>query len=196
MKYTILMGSPRRRGNTATLVESFMDENRILGLEQDVVWLYDRDIRPCLGCGACQNATDCLGCVQEDDFPLIFDSIQTSDVVVFATPIHSWYCTAPMKALMDRLIYAGCKYYGAVRQPSAYAMKMAASIITCGYPPERGADLWEEGLRRWCRHADMDYLGSFCVRDTGDPALFRDPQTETDMRDFAHALHLMVEHSM
>ena len=42
----------------------------------------------------------------------IFDAILESDMIILATPIYSWFCTPPMKALMDRLIYAGCKYYG------------------------------------------------------------------------------------
>ena len=35
MKYTILMGSPNRDGNTAALLEYFMDENAEMGIEQD-----------------------------------------------------------------------------------------------------------------------------------------------------------------
>ena len=110
MKYTILMGSPNRDGNTAALLRPFLEENQEMGIEQDVIWLYERDIKPCRGCKACQNAKGCLGCVQEDDFQSVLDSIQTSDVLVLATPIYSWFCTPPMKAVMDRLIYAGCKY--------------------------------------------------------------------------------------
>lgn len=196
MKYTILMGSPNRDGNTAALLETFMDENREMGIEQDVIWLYDRKIEPCLGCKACQSAKDCLGCVQEDDFQAIFDSIQTSDVLVLATPIYSWYCTPPMKAVMDRLIYAGCKYYGEEKQRSAYWMKQVAAITTCGYPQNKGADLWEEGLRRWCDHGEMDYLGMFCRRDTGKKEEFMDHKAEFDLRDFAHALYIMVGHSL
>ena len=196
MKYTILVGSPNRNGNTAALLRPFMEENQEMGIEQDVIWLYDRDIKPCLGCKACQNARDCLGCVQKDDFQSVFDSIQTSDVLVLATPIYSWFCTPPMKAAMDRLIYAGCKYYGEEKQPSAYWMKQVATLTTCGYKPEYGADLWEEALKRWCKHGEMDYLGMYCRRDTGKKEEFMDVKTEFDVRDFAHALYIMVGHSM
>ena len=196
MKYTILMGSPNHDGNTAALLRPFLDENQEMGIEQDVIWLYERDVKPCLGCKACQNVTDRLGCVQEDDFQMIFDSIQTSDVVVLATPIYSWYCTPPMKALMDRLIYAGCKYYGEKKQPSAYFMKQIATITTCGYSQDKGADLWEEGLRRWCKHGEMDYLGMYCRRDTGKKDEFMNERVEFDVRDFAHALYVMVGHSL
>ena len=196
MKYTILMGSPNHNGNTAALLQPFLEENQEMGIEQDMIWLYEREIKPCLGCKACQNAVGCLGCVPKDDFQSIFDSIQTSDVLVLATPVHSWFCTAPMKAVMDRLIYAGCKYYGREKQPSAYWMKQVASIATCGYRPEKGTDLWEEGLKRWCKHGEMDYLGMFCRRDTGDAKAFLDSKTEFDIRDFAHALYIMVGHSL
>jgi len=196
MKYAILMGSPNHDGNTAALLRPFLDKNQEMGIEQDVIWLYERDVKPCLGCKACQNVTDRLGCVQEDDFQMIFDSIQTSDVVVLATPIYSWYCTPPVKALMDRLIYAGCKYYGDQKQPSAYSMKQVAAITTCGYAPGKGADLWEEGLRRWCRHGEMDYLGMYCRRDTGKKDEFMSEQVEFDVREFAHALYVAVGNSL
>ena len=196
MKYTIFMGSPNHDGNTAALLRPFLDENQEMGIEQDVIWLYERDVKPCLGCKAYQNVTDRLGCVQEDDFQMIFDSIQTSDVLVLATPIYSWYCTPPMKALMDRLIYAGCKYYGEKKQKSAYFMKQVATITTCGYSQDKGADLWEEGLRRWCKHGEMDYLGMYCRRDTGKKDEFMNERVEFDVRDFAHALYVMVGHSL
>lgn len=196
MKYTILMGSPKRDGNTAALLRPFMEENQDMGIEQDVIWLYERNIQPCLGCKTCQNQKDCLGCIHEDDFQVIFNSIQSSDVLILATPIYSWFCTPPMKALMDRLIYAGCKYYGDEKQRSAYWMKQVATITTCGYEPGKGADLWEEGLRRWCKHGDMDYLGMYCHRDMGKKEAFMTEQVEFDVRDFAHALYVMVGHSL
>ena len=196
MKYTILLGSPNRDGNTAALLRPFLEENQEMGIEQDVIWLYERDIKPCRGCKACQNVKGCLGCVQEDDFQSVFDSIQTSDVLVLATPIYSWFCTPPMKAVMDRLIYAGCKYYGEEKQPSAYWMKQVATLTTCGYKPSHGADLWEEALKRWCKHGEMDYLGMYCRRDMGKKEEFMDEKTEFDVRDFAHALYITVGHSM
>ena len=112
MKYTILMGSPNRAGNTAALLRPFLETNETLGVEQEVIWLYDKEILPCLGCKACQDAAGELGCVRQDDVAEIYHKILESDLIVLATPIYSWFCTAPMKALLDRLFYGGCKYYG------------------------------------------------------------------------------------
>lgn len=196
MKYTILMGSPNRDGHTAAILRPFVAENQEMGVEQDVIWLYERKIDPCLGCKSCQDVRDDPGCVREDDFEAVFDSVMTSDVLVLATPIYSWYCTAPMKAAMDRLIYTGCKYYGQEKQKSSLWMKQVATLVTCGYAPEKGADLWEEGLKRWCKHGEMDYLGMYCRRDYGPDRPFLDGDAEFDVRDFAHALYIMVGHSL
>lgn len=55
MKALVLMGSPRKGGNTAALLEPFCQELRAGGAEAETIWLYDRDIRPCLACRRCQE---------------------------------------------------------------------------------------------------------------------------------------------
>ena len=45
---------------------------------------------------------DEYGCVITDDATFIMEEIIRCDCIIFATPIYSWYCTAPMKALLDR----------------------------------------------------------------------------------------------
>lgn len=39
MKFEILMGSPRKKGNTITLVRPFMEELQKNGHETDLLWL-------------------------------------------------------------------------------------------------------------------------------------------------------------
>ena len=196
MKCLTLMGSPRKNGNTRQLLDPFTEELTALGWEAETVWLYDLDLRPCTACRACQQDRTAFGCRQQDDLHPLFPRILTADLVLLATPIYSWFCTPPMKAAMDRMIYAGCKYYGEEKQPSAYWMKQVATLTTCGYKPSHGADLWEEALKRWCKHGEMDYLGMYCRRDMGKKEEFMDEKTEFDVRDFAHALYITVGHSM
>lgn len=189
MKYSIFMGSPKHAGNTVALLDFFLAESKSLGVDLDVFWLYEKDIRPCLGCGKCQDLEP-GSCVQRDDFLSLYQSIQSSDVLLFATPIYSWYCTAPMKASLDRLISSGCPYYGHKRQLSGLRAKRVASLITCGYPIKHGADLWEDGLKRYCEHGEMEYLGIFRKYDLGNPNSLIDEKTQAELHDFAQALYL------
>ena len=67
MKACILMGSPRKNGNTAAITVPFIEELQSAGHEADVIWLYDKDIKPCLACRACQKDWTIFGCAREDD---------------------------------------------------------------------------------------------------------------------------------
>ena len=166
-----------------------------MGVETETVWLYDRAVNPCLGCMACQDAAGGPGCVQDDDFEDIFRAMADSDVIVPATPIYAFFCTAPMKAVLDRAIYAGTKNYGAVKGVKLLEGKRLAAIVTCGYPPEKGADLWEEGLKRFCRHGGLEYMGIFCRRDRGGAEPFLNEERERAVRDFAQAIRMSVRGS-
>ena len=188
MNVCILMGSPRKEGNTAALLKPFCEELSKSGAAVEVHWLYDLDLRPCLACRSCQKDWSIFGCAQKDDGQMLFDRIMAADLIVLATPIYSWYCTPPMKALMDRMVYGMNKYYGEEKGPSLWAGKAAALLTTCGYRPEKGADLFEEGLRRYCRHSALRYLGSHAERHLGYATVFMDEEKERRVREFARQL--------
>lgn len=195
MKFCVLMGSPRLDGNTAALLAPFLEECGAMEVETQVISLYDREINPCWGCASCQNVQDGPGCVQDDGFEEIFRAMTECDVIVLATPIYAFFCTAPMKALLDRAIYAGTKNYGAVKGVKLLEGKRLAAIVTCGYPPEKGADLWEEGIKRFCRHGGLEYMGIFCRRDRGGAEPFLNEERERAVRDFAQAIRMSVRGS-
>lgn len=125
---------------------------------------------------------------QKDDVPAIFDQVLAADLLVLATPIYSWYCTAPMKALLDRLVYGMNKFYGGEKGPSLWEGKAMALLLTCGYRPERGCDLFEEGVRRYCKHSRLRYLGSHAERHLGYDTVFMDDGKAARTRDFARSL--------
>ena len=176
MKVLILMGSPRKRGNTAALLEILTAALADGGAETETVWLYDRDIRPCRACRACQRDWTAFGCAQQDDVQELFGKVLAADILVLATPIYSWYCTPPMKALLDRLVYGMNKFYGGERGPSLWEGKALALLETCGYRPERGCDLFEEGMRRYCKHSGLRYLGSYAGRHLSYSTEFMDEE--------------------
>ena len=189
MKCTVLFGSPRSAGNTAWVGRVFREELECLGARVEWIPVYEREIKPCLGCMVCQDRLEELGCVQRDDFADVFAAMADSDLILFATPIYAWYCTAPMKALLDRAIYAGNKNYGRQRGSAMLAGKAAATLVTCGYPAEKGADVWEEGLKRVCKHSKMKYMGMSCCRDMGSAVPFASAEKEAQVRAFARTVY-------
>lgn len=188
MNVCVLMGSPRKEGNTAALLRPFCEELSKSGAAVEVHWLYDLEIQPCLACRVCQEDWSVFGCAQKDDGQMLFDAILSADLMVLATPIYSWYCTPPMKALLDRMVYGMNKYYGQEKGPSLWAGRSMALLLTCGYRPEKGTDLFEEGMRRYCKHSALHYLGSHAERHLGYGTAFMDADKESRVRAFAQKL--------
>ncbi len=185
MKALILMGSPRKGGNTASLTAPFVDELKANGVECTTFDVYDMDLRPCVACRTCQKDWTIFGCPQDDDMQQIFDAALEADLIVVASPIYSWYCTPPIKNALDRLVYGMNKYYGEEMGPSIWKGKKMALITTCGYPVEKCADLFEEGMKRYAKHSRLQYVGMACERQRNYGEQFMDEEKEAKMKEFA-----------
>ena len=193
MKVTVLMGSPRKEGNTHAILKPFMQAMADMGHETELFWLYDMDITGCTACRTCQKDWEGFGCRIHDDMEQIFDSVLSCDLLLLACPIYSWYCTAPMKAALDRLMYGMNKFYGEEKGPSLWKGKSMALLTTCGYPPEKGADLFAEGMRRYCKHSRLNYLGMHAEHDRGYKAVFMDEEKYAGAVQWAKTLVQALE---
>lgn len=185
MKLCILQGSPRKNGNTQALVLPFAERMKEEGHRYKLFWLYDMNLEPCHACRNCQEDWSKFNCRIRDDMQIIFDSIMESDLIVLASPIYSWYCTPPLKVVLDRCVYGMNKYYGDTAGPSLWAEKNMALITTCGYKTQNGADLWEEGIRRYCKHSKLHYLSMMAERHMGYKTEFMDETKRINARKFA-----------
>lgn len=188
MKCYILMGSPRREGNTAALITPFVEEMEKQGVTCEMDWLYDMDIKGCVACRNCQKNFEETNCAIDDDMQEVFKKVDSSDIIVFATPIYSWYCTAPLKAAMDRMVYAFNKIYGGEKGPKLWSGKKLASITTSGYPPEKAMQLWEEGLKMYAKHSDLNYVGVVGERQKNYTLPFMNEEKAEHMRQFAREI--------
>ena len=156
-----------------------------------------------MGCYACQEVADAYGCVHDDDMSAIVEDIRWADTIVLATPIYSWYCTAQMKALLDRH-YGLNKYYGAGAPEGAgpnavgtaketgamLSGKGLALITTHGYDQEYAAAPFELGMQHFCEHYHLDYYGMYSVRDEDDLASFQTEEAKAGAKAFAQQIVL------
>lgn len=99
MKVLALSGSPRRKGNTETLLRAVLRGAEAAGGEIEVVRLYDLRIQPCIGCGGCDKTGEC---VLEDDMQELYPKILAAQRVILASPIYFYGITAQAKAFVDR----------------------------------------------------------------------------------------------
>ena len=170
------------------VLRPFLEEIQQAGHETEVLWLYEKKVLPCLACRVCQDVPDRFGCVQQDDMAELAEHILAADCMVLATPIYAWFCTAPMKAMLDRLVYGMNKYYGKKRGDALWRGKPCALFLTGGYPEEKSAVLFERGMEAYCRHSKLSYQGHFFARDKGYHTEFMTEEKRQRARAFARTL--------
>ena len=100
-KIVILVGSPRRDGNTQVLAGACAAGAR--GRHQvELCSVADYLVHPCTGCNACA-AREGHRCVQQDDMQQLYPKLAAADVVVIASPVYFYGVSAQLKAVIDRL---------------------------------------------------------------------------------------------
>ena len=103
MKIFAVNGSPhKRKGNTERILKPFLDGAREAGAEVEVIYIQEKEIRPCLGCNKCWLKTPGK-CVQKDDMTDLIVSVRQSEVMVLASPIYVGGVTGQLKTFMDRM---------------------------------------------------------------------------------------------
>lgn len=103
-----IYGSPRRRGNTAQLLNLSVDAAVQAGATVDRIVLRDLKMSPCLEIYGCK---DVGRCVIQDDFQQVYDQLEKADGILLASPIFFYAVSAHTKILMDRCQSAWVKKY-------------------------------------------------------------------------------------
>jgi len=99
LKVLGIFGSPRRGGNTDTLLEEALKGAEKEGADVERLHLSDFTITPCKECHGCGQTGEC---VILDDMQKIYPKLLEADIVILASPIFFYGVTAWAKALVDR----------------------------------------------------------------------------------------------
>jgi multimeric flavodoxin WrbA len=101
MKVIAFNGSPRRDGNTATLLAAVLRELESQGIETELVHL----IGPLAGCKACFKCKEKKNgrCIQDKDMiNQCIEKMAAADGIIIGSPTHFADLTPETKALIDR----------------------------------------------------------------------------------------------
>jgi len=95
-----VQGSPRRGGNTETLLEAALQGVRQVGCQVEVLRLNSMRFQACQNCGGCRKTGRC---VLEDDLEPVYDRIDRVNRLIVASPVYFYGVTAQTKAFIDRM---------------------------------------------------------------------------------------------
>ncbi|MEM0380208.1 MAG: flavodoxin family protein [Desulfurococcaceae archaeon] len=104
VKVLFINGSPRKYGSCSKLM--FAAEKGVIdagGTVLDRIFLYDYDIKPCIGC-LCDDESICrYPCIIKDDFNKIGEKILESHAIIFVSPIYWYNVSGVLKNFIDRM---------------------------------------------------------------------------------------------
>jgi len=177
-KMLVLVGSPRRAGNSAALAAAVQRGAEQEGISATVRFIDDYITSFLRDCRACRRPDG--ECSIDDRFrTLFFDDFLPADGVVFCSPFYWYGLSAQVKAFFDRTFcYYAASYPGSVKVIERMSRKRIALVLASEetYP---GASLGIiHQLQEYARYTHSEFVGvvrgignsrSEVTRDPGDP---------------------------
>ena len=100
-KILVLLGNPRRKGNSAILADEITKGAKSAGAKVETIYLHGKTITPCKACFTCQKKNS-KGCSIPDDMQGIYLKLIEADAWVIASPVYWFNMSAQTKLFMDR----------------------------------------------------------------------------------------------
>ncbi|MBW2056609.1 MAG: flavodoxin family protein [Deltaproteobacteria bacterium] len=122
----VVVGSPRKDGNSATLAKQVIAGAESVGAEVESFFLHGMNIQPCTGCDGCRGERE-KDCVIDDDMDILYPKLREADGLVIATPVYWFTVSAQTKLFMDRW-YA----FGGDDEYAALSGKRIGIVLTYG----------------------------------------------------------------
>jgi len=136
MKIMAFNGSPRKKWNTATLVEKALEGAASQGAKTELIHLYDLNFKGCISCFACKTKSGkSYGrCAVKDDLTPVFKRIEKADAIVLGSPIYFGTVSGEMKSFMERSLFPYTTYTNPYT--SIFPKKIKAGFIYTMNVPE------------------------------------------------------------
>jgi multimeric flavodoxin WrbA len=107
MKLLAINGSPRKKWNTAMLLEKSLEGAVSQGAETELVHLYDLNYKGCISCFACKirGGKSYGKCAVQDDLTPVLHKVKNVDALILGSPIYFTTVTGEMRSFVERLFF-------------------------------------------------------------------------------------------
>ena len=161
MNTLIFLGSPRKNGNSAHLLQQIIQGIEQTGGEWELIRLPELDIHACIACGSCEKTGEC---VFKDDMQPLYKKIGRADRIIIASPIYFYSVTAQTKVFIDRCQTLWSRKYILKQAISTHKDRRGYLVSVAASKGDRVF----EGAQLTVRYAfdamDCSYAGDLLVR--------------------------------
>lgn len=107
MKVIAFNGSPRKKWNTAILLNKVLEGAATQGAATELVHLYDLKYKGCNSCFACkiEDSKSYGKCAINDDLTSTFRKVEEADAIILGSPMYMGTATGEMRSFMERLLF-------------------------------------------------------------------------------------------
>lgn len=177
MKVLVVLGSPRKKGNSQALVEKVLEGvGESKQFETEFVYLHGlKDLNPCMGCGGCEKTGMC---VIKDDMIELYEKIDSADLLFLVTPVYFYGPSAQLKIFIDRCQARWSRKYllkERVRQSDNRKGYLLATAATKG---PKVFDACVLVAKSYFDTVDIEYGGEFVVRSVDERGAFKSNDEE------------------
>jgi len=176
MKAIAFNASPRKDGNTATLLRSALEGAADSGAQTVMIHLYDYSFKGCISCLSCKlSGGKSYGrCAVRDALTPLLEQAAEADVLLLGSPIYLGTETGVCRAFMERLIYPYHTY--AVEPSTVFPRRIRTALFyTTGMPAKGHKEIGYDTLFERGRFFMNRALGPCEVFIYDDARLFPDP---------------------
>jgi multimeric flavodoxin WrbA len=182
MNIVCVLGSPRKKGDSASIAARFCDAASARGADVATHVLNDLTYKGCQGCMACKTRSET--CVVEDDLAGVLDAAAAADVLVLTSPVYVGEVTGQLKCLFDRMFsYLVPDFFTAARKTRLEPGKKLVFIVTQGDPDESHyGDLFSryEGFMKSVGFEDITRIRACGTSGSGAEAVMSRARQEAD----------------
>ena len=129
MKVIAINGSPRKKWNTAMLLEHALEGAETKGAETELIHLYDLNFKGCTSCFSCKlkGGKSYGKCAMRDGLTPVLEKLAQADAFILGSPIYFGTVTGEMRSFMERLLF---QYLAYTKPPSTiFERKVPTAFI-------------------------------------------------------------------
>ncbi|MCL1979227.1 MAG: flavodoxin family protein [Methanomassiliicoccaceae archaeon] len=126
MSIVAIIASPRKNGNTDTIVGAMAEGAKKNG--KDVKMYYLNSLSNAKGCQACMGCKKSGACVLKDDHAEILKAIRDAEGIIVSTPTYFGEACGQFRLLQDRFY----SFLGPDFVPNIAPGKKCAVVVSCG----------------------------------------------------------------
>ena len=166
MKILAFMGSPRKNGNTAKLLNCIKEALPETD-EMEIISLTDYKISGCMGCSHCQSDTEHFVCVQNDDGNMLLHKIINADCVIYGTPLYGHNYSGQLKVFLDRhiplfkFVSGKDKAVNEMEILSVIEKKPVGLVVSCQGPRVYNTELIQMLFDKFCESSLAQCFGKY-----------------------------------